>query len=260
MEKNKAKKTLGQDAKKIRSSMTKKIRFEVFKRDSFKCQYCGKSAPEVILHVDHIKPVSKGGDNDIMNLITACESCNQGKSDRELIDTSIIEKQKQQLEELNKKREQLEMMISWRDELQSFSDDVVDIIEEKINEKMSPFSINESGKKNIARWIKKFEVKEILDAIELSADIKIKGLSVTSEMAEVFFNYIPKMATVKRKPEAERKIFYVRGILKNRIYVNETHVLPLIKNWIARGGDIEELIEFSKTVRNWTEFRIAMEE
>ncbi|WP_241168399.1 HNH endonuclease [Escherichia coli] len=114
-----AKKPTPDQVKKIRSGITKKIRFEVFKRDGFKCQYCGSSAPDVILHVDHINPVSKGGDNDMMNLITSCDSCNGGKSDKLLSDNSIMEKQRQQLQELNTKREQLEMMIKWRDGLKS---------------------------------------------------------------------------------------------------------------------------------------------
>lgn len=62
-----------------RVPLSSKIRFEVFKRDSFTCQYCGKSAPGVILEVDHIVPVSGGGDNDMKNLITACHDCNIGK-------------------------------------------------------------------------------------------------------------------------------------------------------------------------------------
>ena len=49
-----------------RKSINKKIRFEVFKRDNFTCQYCGKSAPNVILEIDHITPVSKGGNNDLI--------------------------------------------------------------------------------------------------------------------------------------------------------------------------------------------------
>ena len=43
------------------------------------CQYCGQSAPDVVLEVDHIVPVAEGGDNDIMNLITSCRDCNRGK-------------------------------------------------------------------------------------------------------------------------------------------------------------------------------------
>lgn len=61
-------------------SLSKKIRFEVFKRDSFQCGYCGKTPPGVVLEVDHIHPKSKGGENDMDNLITACFDCNRGKS------------------------------------------------------------------------------------------------------------------------------------------------------------------------------------
>lgn len=62
----------------------KKLRFEVFERDNFTCQYCGRSAPDTVLHVDHIRPVSQGGGDDIANLITSCMACNLGKSDHVL--------------------------------------------------------------------------------------------------------------------------------------------------------------------------------
>jgi hypothetical protein len=63
-----------------RKAISKKLRFEVFKRDEFKCVYCGRKPPAVILNIDHIAPVSKGGTNDINNLVTACFDCNNGKS------------------------------------------------------------------------------------------------------------------------------------------------------------------------------------
>ena len=59
-----------------------KLRFEVFRRDSYSCQYCGRSAPEYPLHVDHIIPWSKGGKTIIENLRAACSECNLGKSNR----------------------------------------------------------------------------------------------------------------------------------------------------------------------------------
>lgn len=63
------------------NGFTKKLRFEVFKRDGFACVYCGKSPPEVVLECDHIEPKSKGGMDDINNLVTACFDCNRGKRD-----------------------------------------------------------------------------------------------------------------------------------------------------------------------------------
>jgi hypothetical protein len=57
----------------------KSLRFEVFARDGFTCQYCGARPPDVILEVDHIHPVSKGGTDDTINLITSCYDCNRGK-------------------------------------------------------------------------------------------------------------------------------------------------------------------------------------
>lgn len=61
-------------------SLSKKIRFEVFKRDGFRCAYCGKTPPDALLEVDHIVPKAEGGPDDINNLITACFDCNRGKS------------------------------------------------------------------------------------------------------------------------------------------------------------------------------------
>lgn len=67
-----------------RRAISKKTRFEVFKRDGFACQYCGAHPPGVILHIDHIMAVAAGGTNSIDNLVTACEPCNLGKGARNL--------------------------------------------------------------------------------------------------------------------------------------------------------------------------------
>lgn len=64
-----------------RRAISTRTRFEVFKRDRFTCQYCGRTPPKVILEVDHIQPVSKGGGGDEGNLVTACFDCNRGKAD-----------------------------------------------------------------------------------------------------------------------------------------------------------------------------------
>lgn len=55
-------------------------RWKILKRDKFTCQYCGRSAPDVELHVDHKKPIFAGGNSEESNLITACSDCNLGKN------------------------------------------------------------------------------------------------------------------------------------------------------------------------------------
>ncbi len=62
-----------------RKALSKRARFEVFKRDSFTCQYCGRTPPQVILEADHMVPLAEGGVDAEENLITACADCNRGK-------------------------------------------------------------------------------------------------------------------------------------------------------------------------------------
>lgn len=66
-----------------RSLLRASLRYDVMKRDDFKCVICGASADDgVKLHVDHIKPISKGGKTEFDNLRTLCSECNLGKSDK----------------------------------------------------------------------------------------------------------------------------------------------------------------------------------
>lgn len=93
-----------------RKIVGKKLRFDVFKRDGFQCVYCGKTPPEVTLEIDHIEPVSKGGTNDINNLVSACFDCNRGKRNIRLTKTpnktseniAILKEQEDQLQEYRK--------------------------------------------------------------------------------------------------------------------------------------------------------------
>ena len=81
---NEAKKNYQADTKKAeRSKMNSSLRYDVLRRDGFKCQLCGRSAGDGIqLEVDHIKPISKGGKTERSNLRTLCRDCNRGKSDK----------------------------------------------------------------------------------------------------------------------------------------------------------------------------------
>ncbi|MFN3703025.1 HNH endonuclease [Thermomonas sp.] len=63
-----------------RIPLTKRKRFEILKRDSYRCQICGKTAKDgARLEVDHKVAVANGGTNDDSNLWTLCFDCNSGK-------------------------------------------------------------------------------------------------------------------------------------------------------------------------------------
>jgi hypothetical protein len=61
-------------------AVSKRLRFEILRRDNHACRYCGRGAPEAKLTVDHVLPVALGGSDDASNLVTACQDCNGGKS------------------------------------------------------------------------------------------------------------------------------------------------------------------------------------
>ena len=152
-----------------RKSLSKSLRFEVFKRDSFRCQYCGRSAPDVILECDHVIPVASGGKNEMINLVTSCRDCNRGKGKKELSDLSAISMQKKQLDDLNAMREQTEMMIEWKKELMSLRSSQVNAVNDLL-EATTGWLANDSGKRDISRLIDRFGFEEVFNATQISVD------------------------------------------------------------------------------------------
>lgn len=246
-----------ENTKTVRKPVSKKTRFEVFKRDSFKCQYCGRSAPEAVLHVDHIKAVSKGGDNDLINLITSCADCNGGKSNRALDDDSALEKQRAQLEELNVRREQLEMMMNWREGLKGIADDQAAIIAKEWSDRVPGWSLNDGGIAEAKKLLKKYSLSNILDAMETSTGqyLRYDGEKVTSDSANKAWSKISGILYVQSIPEERRSIYYVRGILRKRgLYVNERSYRDLMDAAISQSIDLERIRHLATTEKSWTRF------
>ncbi|ANN16215.1 hypothetical protein SD37_11565 [Amycolatopsis orientalis] len=61
-------------------AVTKRLRYEILRRDNHACRYCGATAPDVELTVDHVVPTALGGSDAPTNLVAACKACNAGKS------------------------------------------------------------------------------------------------------------------------------------------------------------------------------------
>ncbi len=77
--------TAGAFAKEQRVLMTPKLRESIKERDHYTCCNCGNSTltePNLLLEIDHIIPVSKGGLTEENNLQTLCWKCNRSKSNK----------------------------------------------------------------------------------------------------------------------------------------------------------------------------------
>ena len=65
----------------------KLTRREIFRRDNYTCQYCGKTT--TVLTVDHIQPRHLGGQHTWTNVVAACSFCNHKKGGRPLEDLNM---------------------------------------------------------------------------------------------------------------------------------------------------------------------------
>lgn len=72
-------------------AVSKRTRYEVLRRDNHTCRYCGDSAPNVTLQVDHVIPSTLGGSDKPDNLVAACKDCNAGKSSASATDTVVAD-------------------------------------------------------------------------------------------------------------------------------------------------------------------------
>ncbi|MCR4411673.1 MAG: HNH endonuclease [Thermoguttaceae bacterium] len=238
----------------------------MFKRDSFTCQYCGRKAPDVLLEVDHIDPVAKGGAHDILNLITSCKDCNAGKLDRKLNDTTVLDKRHQQLKELQERKEQIEMMFEWQKNLAKLDDHVIEQLSDYWSERVPGFSLNENGKKALRKLKRRFEVQEIMAAMKTAAEtyVRTENGKPTQDSVELAWKKVGGICNVRRQEEDKpymQRLLYIRGILRNRLsYLNEPLALQLMERAVEANANIDSLESFAKTARNWTQWRQGIED
>ncbi len=182
-----------------RKPISKKTRFEVFKRDRFTCQYCGRMSPDVILEVDHIKPVAEGGTNKLINLITSCRDCNRGKGKRKLSDDAELKKQQKELVDLADKREQAEMMIKWRDEMLDMTVRQAKSIDNYINN-VSEWHCSEYGFRELTRMVDSFSYIEVYEATRIAFSRYYTG---SEESWRIAFRKIGGICYNRRKQREE---------------------------------------------------------
>jgi len=237
-----------------RKPISKKTRFEIFKRDSFKCVYCGRTpeADGVKLVVEHIRPVVKGGENDYLNLVTACFDCNSGKGKRELSDKSVIEKQRKELELQNIRRNQLLEMKQWRDELIKIKESEIDFFNNELG-RLFNRSLNEHGRETVGKLIKKHTLEKCIEMLERVSERTLpEGVDCVTYVWRCL-----NMDTVCSNDPMLKDTFYIRKIIINRFEVNDNYKKIELKEAIYKnlcaGVDKERIIQEAKSCKSlWT--------
>lgn len=239
------------DIKTPRQALSKKLRFEVFKRDRFTCQYCGESAPEVVLNCDHIHPVAEGGLTDILNLITSCKACNAGKGAVPLSNSAVLDKQKAMLIDLEDRRQQIEMMLEWRNGLALLKDDTIDLIVGAMAR--GGYEPNERHREIIRKWLRSYSTAELFRAIDEAFDIYLVAGDI--ETWKKAFAAVTKFARMAREDANRpylRKLLYIQGILRNR--TGEHGMLAFLEQLHLAGASLEDLEEDAKSSNRITHF------
>jgi len=150
-----------------RKAVSTRDRFEVFKRDRFTCAYCGGKPPEVVLHIDHITPVSKGGTNDLANLITSCRDCNLGKADVPLGDVKPTIGAAA-FADLREQREQMEAYQAFLMEERSRREGHADLIARGL-EAVIRSTLTLKQRAQIIQFLKELPAAEVMDAVDVLA-------------------------------------------------------------------------------------------
>jgi len=141
----------------------KRLRFEVLKRDGFKCKYCGANAAGTMLHVDHVIPVADGGSGDPENLVAARVACNAGKSSVRLDESRLSDPSPTEamLEHAEQMREYLAAVQQKRDAMDA-------IVSECVFEWTEHINSNGMHKSIIAQlpyWVETLGLEGVLFAV-----------------------------------------------------------------------------------------------
>lgn len=144
-----------------RHGIGKRLRFEIFKRDEFRCVYCGRGAPLVVLQVDHVVAVKNDGDNNPFNLVTSCFECNSGKSH---IPLEILPKTHAETLELEREKlDQLQAVTELSLEKRKLMDGL--FVQVSV---LWPGGAKAAVEVAIRQYLTKLQIGEVMEAVDLT--------------------------------------------------------------------------------------------
>ena len=113
-------------------------------------------------------------------------------------------------------------MFQWQKGLQSLGDQVIDRLAAYWTELVPSFNLNENGIKGLKRLVRKYDLNEIMTAMKISTEqyLIFAENRPTQESAEVAWKKVGGVCTLRRRDKEnpdEKKLYYIRGILRNRL-------------------------------------------
>ena len=149
-----------------RRKLSKKTRFDVFKRDGFTCQYCGQKPPAVVLEVDHVVPVCEGGGDDEANLLTACFDCNRGKGAGSLnvVPASLAEK----AEMIAERAEQTAAYEQTLRQHRATQEEAIDRVAAIFAAQFPDYELNAGARLSIRHFLEKLPPIDLEEAMEIA--------------------------------------------------------------------------------------------
>jgi hypothetical protein len=124
-------------------------------------------------------------------------------------------KQKKQLDNLQEKREQFNMMYEWRKGLDGLTSEAARMITEHIESKVEPFVLSKSAKKNLEKTINKYDFDDILNAINISESTYLRyevDDTLEPDSVKNFFSKITGILVNSSRSPLELKISRIKGI------------------------------------------------
>jgi len=203
--------------------MTKKLRFEVFKKHYFTCQYCGRKPPETVLEIDHIIPKSQGGLDEIENLVTSCFDCNRGKGKRML--TELMPEMQKDADLLKERKEQLKAFYKHQKEIEKLTNEAITILSDYWSELTeNEYSLSATAKITLKNFLKTFTIQEIKEAMEIST--KIDNIE---QRFRYFCGILHNKRLEKNDPELHELIRYWKNKEKGSGYYKREGLEVLLK-------------------------------
>lgn len=180
--------------------MKKSLRFEIFARDGFICQYCGSRPPDCVLEVDHIHPVSRGGTDDSINLVTSCYECNRGKRAKVLSQIAPRPDADMALLQIQQELAEAKRFMKAKKQRDKYMTEVCGALRESWSKYLTEDPLPSDA--TLVPWIRRYGAEEVDQAISIASRAYMKrqfGYYASS----AFKNLLPYIGGILRKRDEE---------------------------------------------------------